>query len=167
VPRKPKPTPIAVAMKIAEAERKPPTEEIIPLVFPEKLSTKRVTARNISNGIFQNELRAAVASQILPKLFQSLMNGVTAGDPVKMKQCWEVYQMLGGKNGLSINVNQNNVNQTANIESMRGKGVSSPDDMFRMLAEERESRLLTAGKPVVELVATPVEYDEGPEPEGE
>ena len=151
-------TPISDQM--AKAAPSPTLDQTVdPLVLPVSMAARKVTARSISNGSYQSALRAIFAPQILPQLFRSLMSGIQSGDPVKMRQGWEIYQMLGGKGGVNINLQQNNVNQTANVSASRSKEISSPDDMFRVLAEEREHRLLTAGRPVVDLVATPVEYE--------
>ena len=155
--KKPKVTPISQLMRQAPPPDPPPVVD--PLVLPPSVAAQKVTAKNIASGAYQSKLRALFAPQILPQLFRSLMAGIQSGDPVKMRQGWEIYQMLGGKGGVNINLQQNNVNQAANIPGTRSKEVASPDDMFRMLAAERERRMLTAGRPVVDLVATPVEYE--------
>ena len=156
--KKPKITPIAVAMKKAEKERPPePPPGPPPFEIPPSLAARKVTANSIANGNYQNAMRAACAPQVLLEYFRSLVVGIKNVDPSIMRQAGEVYQMLGGK-GVNINLQQNNVNQTANVSASRDKGITSPDDMFRMLAAEREQRLLNPGR-TVDLVATPAGYD--------
>lgn len=157
--KKPRLTPIAVAMKQAEKSRPADvTPDPVLLNIPPSLAARKITSKSIASGSYQNAMRAACAPQVLLEYFRALVTGIKNVDPAIMRQAGEIYQMLGGKNGVNINLQQNNVNQTANVSASRDRGLSSPDDMFRMLAAEREQRLLSPSR-TVELVATPVSYE--------
>ena len=77
-------------------------------------------------------------------------------DSRSVQQAMEVYGILSGKRGdLNIVMNQNNQNASVGSVS-RVKGATTPDEIYRQLAEERQQRKLLPAADV-EFIATPVE----------
>lgn len=156
--KKPKVTPIATQIK--QVASSPTLNPAPPLVIPEKFAGIKVTAKNLSSRSIQGKIQAFHAIKHLFKLFHNLEISVEAGDVAAMRLVAQMYGLVeGGKAGTVVNVQQNNNNQTANISASGSKGLATPDAIFRMLADEQETRQLGPARRVVDLVATPVEYE--------
>ena len=94
--KKPRLTPIAVAMKQAEKSRPADvTPDPVLLNIPPSLAARKITSKSIASGSYQNAMRAACAPQVLLEYFRALVTGIKNVDPAIMRQAGEIYQMLG------------------------------------------------------------------------
>lgn len=160
-----------VLTPISGGRKKRPTldtkQEDPDILLPDKLANANPTSKALTSGLYQRKLLAFFAPHVLPKMFNSLMKGLQSGDARAIQQAGELYQMLGGKGGVNVNVTQSNNNKAEAVSASASKGISSPDEMFRQLAQERQERRTMGEKlPALQIEATPVEYDEVAPEEG-
>lgn len=122
----------------------PPAPALPPdLALPEKLAGANVTARSLRNGAYQRKLLAFFAPYLLPEFFNSIRRNLHISDAQTQKLAAEIFGLTQtGKGGVNILVNQNNQNNAkAESASVSRTGQpTTPDEMFRMLSEEREQR---------------------------
>lgn len=168
--------PFAVPSRIAEGRpqwkktgsrkrfAKPDQEKKLPKVeIPDKLSSG-VTVQALIKGQYQKKLLALFAPAVLPEMMNAVRRGLEGNDPAAVKIAAEMYSLLSGKtSGVNILVQQNNAqdNRVANVSAKIPGEFSRPDDIYRALAQERESRLLNPAKSVIELQPTPL-YEKEP-----
>lgn len=161
-----------VLTPISGGRKKSPTLDTKPkkqpdIVLPEKLAGVNLTGKSITSGAYQRKLLGFFAPHVLPKMFNSLMANLHAGDPRAIQQAGEMYQMLGGRSAVNVNVTQHNENKAEAISASASKGISSPDEMFRQLAQERQDRRTLGERlPALQIEATPIDYDEVPKEDG-
>ncbi len=134
--------------------------KIIPdITVPETFS--RATPKNLASGAYQRKLLTLFAPILIPELLNSLRINVRCGEAQAQKLAADVFGLTPSKGGgVNLFMNQQNINQgKPGSESTRINGPTTPDEMFRQLATEREQRRINAGA-VIDLVATPIgEYD--------
>ena len=124
--------------------------------LPEKLEAMKVTPALLAGGNFQRKIQAHFAKPVLVKAFNAMIRNLDNDDSRAVHQALEVYGILSGKRG-DLNIVMNQSNQNASVGSVsRVKGVSTPDEIYRQLAEERQQRKLLPAADV-EFIATPVE----------
>ena len=124
--------------------------------LPEKLEAMKITPAHLAGGKFQQKIQAHFAKPVLVRAFNAMIRNLDNDDSRSVQQAMEVYGILSGKRG-DLNIVMNQSNQNASVGSVsRVKGATTPDEIYRQLAEERQQRKLLPAADV-EFIPTPVE----------
>ena len=128
---------------------------------PAKLITRKVTTTLMNRGVIGNQVKAHFYIPGAIKFFKALLTNLEANDPRAIETAGKVFGFLAdGKSGNTFNIQQTNANQArseAGAVSQSKPGLGSPDEIYRMLAQERQER--SSGNRTIEYVATPIIYD--------
>ena len=141
-----------------KGKKRPAVEEDLKL--PSAFLRTKVGPRSIQSGSYQRRLLAIFAPVLGPALLNSLHRNLKIGDSRAQGLVAEILGMTS-KSGpvVKVNVNQSN-NNNARAESAsisQSKSASSPDEIYPMLASEREQRRSLAPASIpIDLEATPV-----------
>jgi hypothetical protein len=134
--------------------------EVPDITVPETVN--KTSPKSLASGAYQRKLLAFFAPVLLPEVLNAIRRNVRVGDVQAQKLAADILGLTPKGGGINLFMNQQNVNQ-AKSEADSGRRVSgptTPDEMFRLLAQEREQRRINAASGVIDLVATPsAEYE--------
>lgn len=116
----------------------PPEEPKAPARVPPKVTLAKLPEMRRPSSKGLSKLTEAVVNgygkAVLTEFFQSLLEGVTAGDVPTMRMAGEAYGILQGKGGFVINNTVQNNNATVNVGSNR-----KFDNLVRMIEQEEKT----------------------------
>ena len=135
--------------KAAAPAKKVPRDQVIKIAkpsvpdipIPAKL-TKQPAAQSVASGAYAKKIMAHCAPVLLPAMVNSLHRKIQADDMSANKLAAEIYRLMPTKAPL-VNVTQTNDNRTATVNNDNRSGeFGTADEMFRLLAADREKRAL-------------------------
>jgi hypothetical protein len=116
--------------------------------------------------VYQRKVLAFFAPEILTEFCNSLCRNLRLSNEQTQKLTAEMFGFVQtGKAGVSVLVNQNNANNNNNENKVAAitpaaRELSSPDEIYRQLDEQRQLRQSTPrGAIPLQLEATPVELN--------
>jgi hypothetical protein len=126
------------------------------LAIPDNLLNAKVTTRQLRNGTYQRKILAHFAPALLGEFINSVRRNLHLSNESTQRLTAEMFNFVGAKGGVNVMVNQQNTNTSESkaASASRSAGPSSPDEIFRMLAEEREHRQVS-GRSTIQFAPTP------------
>ena len=121
---------------------KPPKPEIPEIRIPAALA-KTQTTQAVASGSYAKKLKAHFSNVLLPSMFQSLHRQIESDSLPASKLVSEIYALQPQNKAPLVQVNQTNDNSRTSVKNdNRSVNIATPDEMFRLLAADREKRAL-------------------------